>query len=337
MYFSAGLVQIWRHLALTATVPPVTSAENAPFVVAALYQFTALADFKNLKEPLLEACLTAGVYGTLLLAQEGINGTIAGTRDGIDAALDHIRQIPGCSALEHKESFALENPFYRMKVRLKKEIVTMGVPDIDPNEIVGTYVDPHDWNALISDPDVILIDTRNEYEVSIGTFKGAIDPKTTTFREFPDWFKSQEGLHPKQKVAMFCTGGIRCEKASAFVKQQCIEDVFHLKGGILKYLETVPKDDSLWDGECFVFDQRVSVKHDLELGSYDMCRACRMPIDDDDKNSAKYVPGVSCPRCYDATDEKQKQRYQARQRQVELAAGRGETHIGHDYAAESDD
>ena len=335
MYFSEGFVQNWRHFALTASASPAASIDSARYIVAALYKFTALPDFESHKEPLLEACLTAGVYGTILLAKEGINGTIAGTRDGINTALAHIRHMPGCGDLEHKESFAVENPFYRMKVRLKKEIVTMGVPDIDPNEVVVPYVDPHDWNALISDPDVVLIDTRNAYEVSIGTFKGAIDPKTTTFREFPDWFKSQE-THGK-KVAMFCTGGIRCEKASAFVKQQGFDEVFHLKGGILKYLETIPKDDSLYDGECFVFDQRVSVKYDLELGSYDMCRACRMPIDDDDKASAKYVPGVSCPKCHDATDEKQKQRYQARQRQVELADERGETHIGHDYAAESND
>lgn len=324
---------------MTAYTPPIATPDDAPLVVAALYKFTALPDFEGRKEPLLEACQTAGVYGTLLLAHEGINGTIAGTREGIDAALVHIQQIPGCQDLELKESFALENPFYRMKVRLKKEIVTMGVPDIDPNQSVGTYVAPKDWNALISDPDVILIDTRNEYEVGIGTFQGAIDPKTTNFREFPDWFRAQEKLRPDtfdgKKIAMFCTGGIRCEKATAFVKQEGIDEVYHLKGGILKYLETVPKDDSLWDGECFVFDQRVSVKQDLELGSYDMCRACRTPIDENDKASAKYVPGVSCPKCHDVNNAKQKQRYQDRQRQMKLAEKRGETHLGRIYAAPS--
>ena len=318
---------------------PIVTADNAAYVVAALYKFTPLRDFGDYKPPLLATCQKANVYGTLLLAHEGINGTIAGTRDGIDAALAHIRQIPGCSDLEYKESFALENPFYRMKVRLKKEIVTMGVPDLDPNQTVGTYVAPKDWNALISDPNVIVIDTRNDYEVGIGSFREAIDPKTNTFREFPDWFNSQKELLPQalkgKKVAMFCTGGIRCEKATAFVKQQGIDEVYHLKGGILKYLETVPREVSLWDGECFVFDQRVSVKHGLALGSYDICHACRTPINDDDKRSPKYVPGVSCLNCYDANDTQRKKRLQDRQRQMELAEKRGEKHLGQLCAAKS--
>jgi len=320
------------HLALTSIAHQVVSANNNTCIVAALYKFTALTGFEGLKPPLLDACQKAGVLGTLLLAREGINGTIAGSRNGIDLALAHIRQIPGCSDLEHKESFALENPFYRMKVRLKKEIVTMGVPDLDPNQTVGTYVAPDDWNALISDPDVILIDTRNDYEVSIGTFRGAIDPHTTTFRDFPDWFNSQQELHSEalagKKVAMFCTGGIRCEKATAYVKQQGIDEVYHLKGGILKYLETVPQETSMWDGECFVFDQRVSVKHGLELGSYDMCHACRTPIDDDDKASPKYLHGVSCPKCHDTNDANQTHRFQARQTQMDLAEKRGVKHLG---------
>jgi UPF0176 protein len=317
---------------LTSHTPPISPDENVSIVVAALYKFAPLPDFESYKDSLTEACQSAGVYGTILLAHEGINGTIAGTREGVNKALHHISQIPGCAEFEHKESYAEENPFFRMKVRLKKEIVTMGVQGIDPNEIVGTYVDPQDWNDLIADPDVVLIDTRNKYEVSIGTFKGAINPKTTSFREFPVWFKSLEELRPEsldnKKVAMFCTGGIRCEKASAFVKQQGVDEVYHLKGGILKYLENVPKEESLWDGECFVFDQRVSVKQDLELGSYDMCHACRMPINDEDKGSPKFSPGVSCPKCYDTIDAKRKKRFEDRQLQIDLAKRRGEFHIG---------
>tara|TARA_R110002012_G_scaffold162367_3_gene324614 strand:- start:2440 stop:3438 length:999 start_codon:yes stop_codon:yes gene_type:complete len=314
--------------------------DDVPFVVAALYKFTSLPDFEARQPALLEACRMADVYGTLLLASEGINGTIAGSRSGIDAVLAHIQGIPGCQDMELKESFAYVNPFFRMKVRLKKEIVTMGVPDIDPTESVGTYVEPDAWNELISDPDVILIDTRNAYEVGIGTFKGAIDPDTTSFREFPGWFRGQENLSPEavrgKKVAMFCTGGIRCEKATAFVKQQGIEDVFHLKGGILKYLETVPLEESLWEGECFVFDQRVSVKHSLEPGSYDMCFACRMPIDEQDKASSLYVPGISCPSCHGTSDARQKRRFEERERQMELAKQRGERHIGSASKAPSD-
>jgi UPF0176 protein len=317
---------------LTSHTPPISPNEDVPIVVAALYKFAPLPDFESYKVSLTEVCQSAGVYGTILLAHEGINGTIAGTREGVNTALQHIRQIPGCTDLEHKKSYAGKNPFFRMKVRLKKEIVTMGVQGIDPNEVVGTYVDPQNWNALIADPDVLLIDTRNKYEVSIGTFKGAIDPNTTSFREFPVWFNSLEELRPEsldgKKVAMFCTGGIRCEKASAFVKQQGIDEVYHLKGGILKYLENVPKDESLWDGECFVFDQRVSVKHDLELGSYDMCHACRMPISNEDKASPKFSPGVSCPKCYNTVDIKRKKRFEDRQLQIDLAKKRGEFHIG---------
>ncbi|MHA1597332.1 MAG: oxygen-dependent tRNA uridine(34) hydroxylase TrhO [Alphaproteobacteria bacterium] len=304
--------------------------DGTPVVVAALYTFAALPDFRDRQAPLLAVCREAGVYGTLLLAHEGINGTIAGPRHGIDAAVAHIRQIPGCGDLQYKESFAETRPFYRMKVRLKKEIVTMGEPDVDPHKMVGTYVDPGDWNALISDPDVIVIDTRNDYEFAIGSFQGAIDPDIATFREFPDWFRKT--IMPEaakgKKVAMFCTGGIRCEKSTAFAKQLGVEAVYHLKGGILKYLETVPEEDSLWDGECFVFDQRVSIKHGLALGSYDTCHACRRPIDSGDKASAQYEAGVSCPHCHDIYDAKQKQRFRDRQHQVDLADKRGETHFG---------
>ncbi len=297
-------------------------------VVAALYQFTPLPDFEAHKAPLETACRAGNVMGTILLADEGINGTIAGSRAGIDAVLTHIRTIPGCEALEHKESPATEMPFHRMKVRLKKEIVTMGVDGIDPLASVGTYVSPQDWNALISDPAVAIIDTRNAYECSIGTFKGAIDPETKSFRDFPEWFRAFKEKTNKTKFAMFCTGGIRCEKSTAFLKSEGIEEVFHLKGGILKYLETVPEDDSLWDGECFVFDQRVSVGHGLVPGPYDMCHACRMPLSDEEKTSEFYVRGVSCPKCHDIISAEQKLRFTERQKQIDLARARGKDHIG---------
>ncbi len=309
----------------------------SPYIVAALYKFASLPDFEARQAPLLDMCLSNDIKGTILLASEGINGTIAGSRDGIDAVLDHIRSLPGCRDIEHKESQSDTPPFLRMKVRLKKEIVTMGVPEVDPTQTVGTYVDPADWNALIADPDVILIDTRNDYEVSIGTFKGAINPETQTFREFPSWFRAQDELAPDalkdKKVAMFCTGGIRCEKATAFAKANGLEDVYHLKGGILKYLENIPEDDSLWQGECFVFDERVAVKHGLEVGKYDLCRACRYPVDDEAKASPMYKPGVSCPNCFETRNEEQRDRYQERQMQMELADKKGRIHLGQSHTA----
>ena len=302
-------------------------------IVAALYKFTSFPDYVDLRAPLLACCEQAGTLGTLLLASEGLNGTVAGTRDGIDTVLEYIRALPGCADIEHKESYAVGNPFLRMKVRLKKEIVTMGVPGTDPNKIVGTYVDPADWDALISDPDVVLIDTRNDYEVGIGTFKGAIDPNITTFREFPAWIRAQENITPDTKVAMFCTGGIRCEKSTAFLKEEGVRDVYHLKGGILKYLENVPEkdakgNDNMWEGECFVFDERVSVGQDLVPGPYDLCHACRHPITEEDKESALYVLGVSCPQCHNVSSEAQKQRYTERQKQINLSKQRGEEHLG---------
>ena len=305
----------------------MTSSET-DIVVAALYKFVRLDVFADLKDPILRQCLDAGLMGTLLLAHEGINGTIAGSRAGIDAVLEFLRDLPGLDGLEHKESLAPDNPFYRMKVRLKKEIVTMGVPDIDPNLSAGTYIDPQDWNALIERDDVVVIDTRNDYEVEIGTFQGAVNPKTVSFREFPEWYRQHGRELNAPKVAMFCTGGIRCEKSTAFLKAEGVEEVFHLKGGILKYLETVPEEESLWRGECFVFDQRVSVGHGLEPGNLDMCHACRWPLTQEEKHSDKYVPGVSCPRCFDAKSDAQKQRYTARQEQINLAKARGEQHIG---------
>jgi UPF0176 protein len=281
-----------------------------------------------LREPLLDACREAETCGTLLLAREGINGTIAGSRAGIDRVLAYLRSDPRLADLEHKESVDENMPFYRMKVKLKKEIVTMGVPGIDPNEGVGTYVSPGDWNELLSDPDVLLIDTRNDYEYGIGSFRGAIDPRTTTFREFPEFVRTHLDPRKQKKVAMFCTGGIRCEKASAFMLKEGFEEVYHLQGGILKYLEEVPEQESIWEGECFVFDNRVAVNHRLEKGRYDQCYGCRHPITEQDKLSDKYQKGVCCPRCYDLLTPDQMARFRERQKQVELARARGEAHVG---------
>ena len=292
------------------------------YFVTALYKFVALEDFEALQPPLLAKCQSEGVMGTLLLAREGINGTIAGPENCVRNVLAYIREDTRMSDLVHKEAWAEKLPFLRMKVRLKKEIVTMGVEDIDPVHFVGTYVEPEDWNELISDPNIIVVDTRNDYEVEIGTFKGSIDPQTSSFREFPEWAKNSDLLEGKKKIAMFCTGGIRCEKSTAYMRQLGVEDVFHLKGGILKYLETMPKDESLWEGECFVFDERVSVGHGLEQGSYDMCHGCRHAIDDDDKRSEHYVPGISCPKCHNKLSQSQKDRFGERQKQIELAKAR---------------
>ena len=296
--------------------------------IAALYHFTALPDYIDLQPSLLKMCELLEVKGTILLAEEGINGTVSGSPNAIEDLLSYLRADPRLAGLDAKFSEADSSPFYRMKVRLKKEIVTMGVDNIDPNKVVGTYVKPSDWNDLISDPDTILIDTRNDYEVEIGTFEGAINPNTKTFREFPEWVEKNRGNLTKPKVAMFCTGGIRCEKASSFMKQNGFEDVYHLKGGILKYLETQPEDKSLWNGECFVFDQRVAVKHNLEQGQYDQCFACRHPITEEDKASPLYEKGVACPRCHANMSEEQKARFAERQKQIDLAKQRGEAHIG---------
>ncbi len=305
---------------------------DGPVRVAALYQFTRFDDPAALRGPLLDLCVAQGVKGTLLLAREGINGTIAGSDAAIDAVLAHVRALPGCAAIDVKFSHAAAMPFHRMKVRLKREIVTMGQPDIDPLAGVGHYVAPAEWNDLIADPDTVLIDTRNDYEVAIGTFRGAIDPQTRSFSEFPDWFRAKraeieaEGRTPK--IAMFCTGGIRCEKSTAFAKAEGVEQVYHLKGGILAYLEAVPQDRSLWDGECFVFDERVAVKHGLEVGEHVLCRACRMPVSPEGQASADYVEGVSCPACIGTRTEEQRASYAERHRQALLAEKRGEAHVG---------
>jgi UPF0176 protein len=304
-------------------------------VVAAFYQFTPLPGFAA-QQGLLQATAEAhGVRGTILLAPEGVNGTIAGSRDGIDAMLAAFKALPGCASLDWKESLTDEQPFHRMKVRLKKEIVSMGVSGIAPEKSHERYVEPQDWNRVISDPETIVIDTRNDYEVSIGAFEGAINPQTTSFREFPAWFRKFRAENQFTKVAMYCTGGIRCEKSTAFLRAEGIEDVVHLKGGILKYLETVPKEESLWRGECFVFDQRVSVGHDLAPGSYDQCHACRRPITENDKASPHYVAGVSCPHCHDEYSDAQRQAFAERQKQMALAEARGERHIGVRQAVKS--
>lgn len=307
-------------------------ADPTPIVVAALYRFTPFADPAALRAPLTAVCDAAGICGTLLLAREGINGTIAGTRAGIDRVLAHIRALPGCADADVKESAAAEVPFYRMKVRLKNEIVTMGVADIDPLQAVGTYVAAEDWNELIGQPDVVTIDTRNDYEVGIGTFEGAINPGTASFSTFPAWFdrfeKELGAQGRKPRIAMFCTGGIRCEKSTAFLKSRGIEDVYHLKGGILKYLETVPEAESKWQGECFVFDQRVAVGHGLSPGTHSLCHACRMPLNAQDRASPLYEEGVSCAHCHEARNAAQRQRYAERQQQTRRAARKGERHLG---------
>ena len=297
-------------------------------VVCAMYKFVRLEDFEAIQPRLLKVLTDNGIKGTLLLATEGINGTVAGSRASIDMLFEWFKTDPRLATIDYKESYVDENPFYRSKVKLKKEIVTMGVEGIDPNHIVGSYVKPKDWNALISDPDVVLVDTRNDYEVGIGTFEGALDPQTKTFREFPDYVKNNLDPEKNKKVAMFCTGGIRCEKSTAYMKEQGFDEVYHLEGGILKYLEEVPAQESMWKGECFVFDNRVAVDHNLEKGQYDQCNACRRPITKEDQQRQEYQAGVSCHHCIDEHSEEQKARFREREKQNKLAAARGEQHIG---------
>jgi UPF0176 protein len=300
-------------------------------IVCALYKFVRVENFQRLREPLLDLMLEQRVRGTLLLADEGINGTIAGQRASLDVVLRWLRSQPEFHDLVCKESVTDESPFKRSRVKLKKEIVTMGVAGIDPRLSAGTYVEPQDWNRLISDPDVIVVDTRNDYEVEVGSFKGAINPQTESFREFPAYVQSTlsaNAENKKKKVAMFCTGGIRCEKSTAYLRAQGYEEVYHLKGGILKYLEEVPAEHSLWQGECFVFDERVTVNHALEKGTYDQCHACRYPITQADKQSEHYIAGASCPRCHDKVSDEQRQRFLMREKQMQLARERGEVHMG---------
>lgn len=296
--------------------------------VCALYKFVRFDDFQSHQNSLLEAMKTNGVKGTLLLAHEGVNGTIAGPKDGVTKVLEKLESIPNIGAINTKTSYSDSIPFVRARVKIKKEIVTMGVPSVDPNQVVGTYVEPREWNELISQEDVLVIDTRNDYEVNTGTFKGSVNPNTKSFREFPEYAQKNLSTATNKKIAMFCTGGIRCEKSTAYLKEQGFEEVFHLKGGILKYLEEIPKKESLWQGECFVFDERVTVDHDLQRGHYDQCHACRRPISELDKESKDYKLGSSCPYCIDETTEEQKTRFEERQKQIRLANLKGKNHRG---------
>lgn len=311
---------------------PNSAQTDAPVVVCALYKFVTLKNFTSLREPLLRTMEANHIRGTLLLAGEGINGTVASTREGIDALLAWLNRDTRLNPIECKESLSESMPFKRTRVKLKQEIVTMGVAGIDPKKVVGTYVEPADWNTLISDPQVLVVDTRNDYEIQVGTFRHAINPKTDSFRQFPEYVDANLNPGTHKKVAMFCTGGIRCEKSTALLKEKGFDEVYHLKGGILKYLEEVPRAESLWQGECFVFDDRVTVNHELEPGSYDQCNACRLPITEADKQSEKYQPGVSCPHCFDQLTEKQKARFTEREKQMQLARSRGEAHIGAEVA-----
>ncbi len=287
------------------------------YTVATFYKFVTISELETKKARILAWCKENQLKGTIILAQEGINGTVAGSVQAIASILDRLRSFPGLADLEHKESTAQKLPFARLKVKLKSEIVTLGLPAVDPNQQVGTYVDPQDWNQIISDPEVVVIDTRNDYEVEIGSFHHAKNPKTESFREFPEYIT--ENLDPEQypKVAMFCTGGIRCEKASSYMLSQGFKEVYHLKGGILKYLENVPPEESLWEGECFVFDERVAVKEGLEIGSHELCYACGHPISQVDKQSPKYETHISCPHCYDRLTPEKKARQEDRRRQRE--------------------
>ena len=309
---------------------------SSPFLTAAFYQFVALPDFEARKAPLLALCEQRHVKGLILLASEGINSTIAGAPEDVRAVLAFLRADPLLANLQHKESWSDKPPFHRMKVRLKKEIVTMNVPGISPTRMAGTYVKPADWNALISDPDVLVVDTRNDYEVEIGSFAHAINPNLKTFAELPAWLDQSDRLArldtsgKKPKVAMFCTGGIRCEKSTAYLRSKGFDEVFHLEGGILKYLETVPPEQSLWQGECFVFDERVSVGHGLVPGPHALCRACRQPLEAGATESALFEAGVSCPRCHGTTSDTQKNGARERQRQWERAKSKQNPQLGDD-------
>ncbi|WP_413283607.1 rhodanese-related sulfurtransferase [Vibrio sp. MA40-2] len=298
------------------------------YVVCALYKFVTLDNYQEFRQPLTDLLIANKIKGTLLLASEGINGTVAGKRESIDALLAWFDQDARLANVVHKESFSEELPFNRTKVKLKKEIVTMGVEDIDPLKVVGTYVKPAQWNELISDPEVLLVDTRNDYEVDIGTFRNAVNPNTETFREFPQYVADNLDPAKHKKVAMFCTGGIRCEKSTAYLKEQGFDEVYHLEGGILKYLEEVPEEQSMWEGDCYVFDERVAVNHQLQKSDYDICHACRLPITSDEKKSEHFEKGVSCPKCIDKHSEERKARFREREKQIQLANARGETHVG---------
>jgi UPF0176 protein len=313
-----------EKLQITGTEP----AGGAAWKICALYHFVALPDFEAFRESVLAVCRQNQAVGTILLAHEGINGTIAAPGDGIDRILEFLRSDDRLAGLDAKFSWCNRDPFYRLKVKLKREIVTMGVPEVDPTREVGEYVDPEEWNELISDPDVVVVDTRNDYEVRIGTFENAINPQTQSFREFPEYVDSELADFRDKKVAMFCTGGIRCEKATSYLLSRGFKKVYHLKGGILKYLEKVPKEKSLWRGECFVFDNRVTVRDGLEPGNFDQCHACRHPLARHEMQSPLYIPGVSCPHCAGTQSEENRRKAEARQQQIELAKKHNRRHIG---------
>ena len=296
-------------------------------LVATFYKFTKLDELASLQKSIETRCIENNVRGIVLIANEGINATIAGSRDEVLGVLHFLLEDPRLDGLAWKESTVKKQPFRKLRVRLKKEIVTMGVEGIDPERLTGSYVKPEEWNALISDPNVILVDTRNDYEVEIGSFKNSINPNIVSFGELPQWLEDNIDVNEQPRVAMFCTGGIRCEKSTAYLKESNFENVFHLEGGILKYLEQIPEDQSLWEGQCFVFDERVSVGHGLEAGEYELCRACRTPIGEVEKAASSFREGVSCPRCYDKTTDEQKARFAERQKQIDLAKGRGTKHL----------
>ena len=302
------------------------------YEIVALYKFTSIDEPLNFQKILKKRLSELKIYGTILISNEGINGTISSdSKENLSLALSLIESLKGLRKLDLKFSHSIKKPFIRLKVKLKKEIVTIGDISINPNEIVGQHIEPKEWNKLINDKDTIIIDTRNQYECSIGTFKNSINPKTEKFSDFPGWLEDQSfsnEVKENKKIAMFCTGGIRCEKASSLMKREGFKNVFQLKGGILKYFENVPENESLWRGECFVFDERVSLNHDLSEGTYDMCHGCRMPITENEKKSDHYIKGVSCSSCFDKTSDKQKARYSSRQKQVEIAKKRNKRHIG---------
>ena len=309
------------------------------YKVAALYHFVALPDFEDLRGPLTDFCAARGIKGTLLLAREGINGTVAGSHEAIDELIGYLKSgnvfQNRLSGLDVKYSFSNRAPFRRMKVRLKQEIVTLRASEADPTQLVGTYVEPDDWNEIISDPEMVVIDTRNDYEVAIGTFKGALDPETQSFTDFKDWVSEHLDPEKHKKVAMFCTGGIRCEKASSYMLAHGFEEVYHLKGGILRYLEEKPEDESLWEGGCFVFDDRVAVGHDLVPLDFLLCHACRQPLAPEDREHPDYELGVQCAYCVNERTDKERERARERQKQMELARAQGVAHLGDAAASDA--
>ena len=300
------------------------------FKVAAFYKFTPLYNLSELQETFMQFLTQHKIKGTILLAHEGVNGTLAGSSESINKFKDFLKIRDLLSIKNFKTSACEEEPFPRLKVKLKNEIVSIGNVLANPQKIVGEYVQPEDWNDLITEDDVLVLDTRNIYEYSIGTFKDSIQPSTINFREFPQWVEELENSQTdkNKKIAMFCTGGIRCEKASSLMKAKGFNNIFHLQGGILNYIKKIDEEHSLWEGECFVFDDRVALNQNLEVGSYDMCHGCRMPITEEDKVSPKYNRGISCPNCFASKTPGQQKRYADRLKQIDLAKKRGERHIG---------